>query len=237
MRRFVVGIVSLSFLAFGVLGLSCQPPQSPSSGSALPAADAPWFIDVTQEVGLHFVHDAGPVGAYFMPQAIGSGAALFDFNNDGRLDILLLQNGGPNGAKNCLYEQTPDGHFKDVSAGSGLDFAGYNMGVAVGDVNNDGWPDVLITQYDGVKLFLNNGDGTFSDATEESGLSNPGWGTSAAFFDYDRDGWLDLVIANYVDYDPTWPCNSGAAVRIIAPQDVPRPGKSAVSQRNSSSTW
>ena len=96
-----------------------------------------------------------------------------------------------------------------MSAGSGLDFAGYNMGVAVGDVNNDGWLDVLITQYNGVKLFLNNGDGTFTDVTEESGLSNPGWATSAAFVDYDRDGRLDLVVANYVDYDPTWPCKSG----------------------------
>jgi hypothetical protein len=189
--------------------LGCQRPQPPSSGPATLAAGPAWFTDVTEEVGLHFVHDAGPVGDYFMPQQVGSGAALFDFNNDGRPDILLLQNGGPNGAKNCLYEQTPDGHFKDVSAGSGLDFAGYNMGVAVGDVNNDGWLDVLITQTDGVKLFLNNGDGTFTDATAESGLSNPGWGTSAAFVDYDRDGRLDLVVANYVDYDPTWPCKGG----------------------------
>jgi enediyne biosynthesis protein E4 len=206
MNRFVVGITSLAFLAIGLLGLSCQRSPSPSSGTPPPAA---WFADVTEEVGLHFIHDPGPVGAYFMPQQVGSGAALFDFNNDGRLDILLLQNGGPNGAKNCLYEQTPDGHFKDVSAGSGLDFAGYNMGVAVGDVNNDGWLDVLITQYNGVKLFLNNGDGTFTNVTEESGLSNPSWATSAAFFDYDRDGRLDLVVVNYVDYDPTWPCTGG----------------------------
>ncbi len=209
MRRIVVGFVSLSFLAVGASGLSCQRPQATSSGSAAPSAAPAWFIDVTEEVGLHFVHDAGPVGAYFMPQQVGSGAALFDFNNDGRLDILLLQNGGPDGAKNCLYEQTPDGHFKDVSAGSGLDFAGYNMGVAVGDVNNDGWLDVLITQTNGVKLFLNNHDGTFTDATEEAGLNNPGWAASAAFFDYDRDGRLDLVVANYVDYDPTWPCKGG----------------------------
>ena len=86
---------------------------------------------------------------------------FFDFNNDGLLDILLLQNGGPNSSAKNLSTSNPGGHFKDVSAGSGLDFAGYNMGVAIGDVNNDGRPDVLITQYSGVKLFLNNGDGTF----------------------------------------------------------------------------
>ena len=157
-----------------------------------------------------------------MPQQVGSGAALFDFDGDGRLDIYLLQNGGPKGAKNRLYQQTPDGTFKDVSAGSGLDFAGYNMGVAVGDVNNDGLPDVLVTQYGGVKLFLNNGDGTFTDVTEEAGLDNPGWGTSAAFFDYDRDGWLDLVVVNYVDYDPTWPCTSQTgAPDYCAPKTFP----------------
>jgi hypothetical protein len=161
---------------------------------------------VTDEVGLDFVHDAGPVDIKFMPQIIGSGAALFDFNNDGLLDIYLLQNGGPNGARNRLYQQTPDHRFKDVSAGSGLDIAGHNMGVAIGDVNNDGLPDVLVTQYGGVKLFLNNGDGTFSDVTEESGLKNHAWGCSAAFFDYDRDDWLDLVIVNYVAFDPVQPC-------------------------------
>jgi hypothetical protein len=166
----------------------------------------PWFADVTDEVGLDFVHDAGSVDTNFMPQIIGSGAALFDFNNDGLLDIYLLQNGGPDGAKNRLYQQLPNGRFKDVSAGSGLDMAGYNMGVAIGDVNNDGLPDVLVTQYGGVKLFLNNGDGTFTDVTRESGLENPEWGCSAAFLDYDRDGWLDLVLVNYVAFDPAKPC-------------------------------
>jgi hypothetical protein len=166
----------------------------------------PWFADVTDEVGLDFVHDAGAVDINFMPQIIGSGVALFDFNNDGLLDVYLLQNGGPQGARNRLYRQTPDHRFKDVSAGSGLDIAGHNMGVAVGDVNNDGLPDVLVTQYGGVKLFLNNGDGTFTDVTEESGLKNLAWGCSAAFLDYDRDGRLDLVIVNYVAFEPGKPC-------------------------------
>ena len=182
---------------------NARPPDEPP----LPPQGPPWFVDVTEAVGLDFVHDAGPVGTYFMPQQVGSGAALFDFNRDGKLDILLLQNGGPQSqSTNRLYRQNDDGTFQDVSADSGLDINGFNMGVAIGDVNNDGWPDVLITQYAGVKLFLNRGNGTFADVTKAAGLSNPAWGTSAAFLDYNRDGWLDLVIVNYVDYDPTWPC-------------------------------
>src|ERR1700688_142669 len=107
----------------------------------------------------------------------------------------------------------PDGTFKDVTDGSGLDIAGHNMGVAIGDVNNDGLPDVLVTQYGGVRLFLNNGNGTFTDVTRESGLENLGWGTSAAFFDYDRDGWLDLVLVNYLDYNRSKQCLGNAGLR------------------------
>src|SRR5207245_9775151 len=92
------------------------------------------------------------------------------------------------------------------SAGSGLDVAGYGMGVAIGDVNNDGWPDVFLTEYGRSRLFLNNGNGTFTDVTREAGLDNPLWGTSAAFFAYDRDGWHDLVVVNYLDYDPATRC-------------------------------
>jgi hypothetical protein len=187
-----------------------SPPQSSAGAS-------PWFQDITEESGLHFVHDAGPTGSYFMPQIVGSGLALFDFDKDGRLDIYLVHNGGPNGKKNQLFHQEKDGTFKDVSAGSGLDVAGFGMGVAVGDVNNDGLPDVLLTEYGRVRLFLNNGNGTFTDVTEESGLKSDLWGTSAAFLDYDRDGWLDLVVANYVEYDHSRECLDGTERDFCGP--------------------
>src|SRR5438874_5476727 len=167
----------------------------------------PWFEDVTEAVGLHFKHDCGPEGTYFMPQSTGSGGALFDFDNDGRLDIYLVQNGGPSSqSKNRLYHQEPDGHFRDVSEGSGLDVTGYGMGVAVGDLNNDGLPEVLLTEYGNTRLFLNRGGGHFEDITRSAGIENTRWATAASFFDYDRDGWLDVVVVNYLDYSETIKC-------------------------------
>ncbi len=204
MRR--PGLV-LSFTA-ALLGLGCSRPAATQSPTG-----PPWFEDVTEKVGLNFRHDPGPTDRYFMPQIVGSGAALFDYDNDGRLDIYLIQNGGPQGAKNRLYHQKADGRFEDVSAGSGLDVAGYGMGVAVGDVNNDGLPDVFLTEYGRIRLFLNNGDGTFTDVSEEAGLHSALWGTSASFVDYDRDGWLDLVVVNYVDYDYSHDCEGAGGRR------------------------
>jgi hypothetical protein len=190
------------------LPIACSRYGATPSVQESPAGSA-WFEDITRMSGLDFVHEAGPnPERFFFPHIVGSGAALFDFDNDGRLDVYLIQNGGPGStAKNQLFHQLPNGQFENVSAGSGLDIAGYGMGVAIGDVNNDGLPDVLVTEYGGIRLFLNQGGGKFCDITREAGLDNPHWGTSAAFFDYDRDGWLDLVVVNYVDYDPTKSCN------------------------------
>jgi hypothetical protein len=186
-----------------------------------------WFEDFTGPSGIAFVHEVETSGHYLFSESIGSGGAFLDFDNDGRLDVYLIHNvapsapamgapavgapavGAPAGsasATNRLFHQQPDGRFQDVSAGSGLDVTGHGNGLAVGDVNNDGLPEVLMTEYDRIRLFLNLGGGKFKDVTAAAGLTNRHWSVPAAFVDYDRDGWLDLVVGNYLDFDPTQRC-------------------------------
>lgn len=167
----------------------------------------PWFEEIGLASGLDFEHDCGAINdKYFMPQITGSGAAIIDFDNDGLLDLYLLNNGGPDGRKNRLFRQVSQGAFRDVTEGSGLGYSAYCQGVAVGDMNNDGRMDILVTEYGGVRLFQNDG-GSFTDITASSGLKNPLWATSAAFVDFDRDGWLDLVVVNYLVYDASRVCS------------------------------
>jgi len=166
-----------------------------------------WFEDATDRLGIRFTHDPGPTANFPMPQIVGSGCALFDCDGDGRLDLYLLHDvpaGSP--SRNALLRQKADGTFEDISSGSGLDFAGPCMGAAVGDIDNDGRPDLAVTLHGGLRLFRNLGSGRFADITATANLRNPLWGTSAAFFDFDRDGLLDLFVANYVDYDASKPC-------------------------------
>ena len=205
--RWVQAFLLPGFLSCAFLG--CVNASSPPTVAPAEVADGPaWFEDVTDAAGLDFVHDCGSPDTYFMPQVMGSGCA-FIHDGDGTVYVYLLQNGGPKSkSTNRLYKKLADGRFRDVSEGSGLDIAGHNMGVAVADVNNDGLPDVLVTQFGGIRLFLNRGGGHFEDVTDESGLSNPLWATSAAFLDYNRDGWLDLVVINYLDYDKDQQCFS-----------------------------
>jgi len=168
-----------------------------------------WFEDITASSGLDFIHDPGPTGRYFMPQSMGSGAACLDFDGDGWLDIYLLSFGGPDAkTTNRLFRQNTPGHFIDATDGSGLALSGYYHGVASGDVNNDGKPDLLLTGFGTFKLMLNAGNGKFTDATAAAGLNNLSWGSSAALIDLDRDGWLDIFVVNYLDYDPKVDCKS-----------------------------
>src|SRR5262245_42390545 len=157
-RRGAAGYSLVVTLLAVLIGCRAKAPTRPTERQPETPDGPAWFEDITDKAGLNFVHDPGDVEKYLMYQSIGSGCAIADLDGDGRPDLVLLTNAGPKSTStNKLYRQKPDGTFEDVSAGSGLDFPGWNMGVAVGDVNNDGRPDVLVTQVNGVKLLLNRG--------------------------------------------------------------------------------
>jgi len=165
------------------------------------------FVDISDQVGLDFQRAVGPLGTYFLPEINGSGGAMFDFDGDGDLDIYLVNSGRSPQAvgqlpktlrtENRLYRQEANGRFTDATAESGLGDSNYGISCAVGDVDNDGDPDVLVTNYGRDRLYLNDGKGHFQDVTEVSKLTSTGWANSAAFCDYDRDGRLDLFITQY----------------------------------------
>ncbi len=184
---------------------------SPSSKTDVPGE----FVDITMVSGVRFQHLASHTSKKYLIETMGAGVALFDYDNDGRLDIFLV-NGAPladptpkgtipqkSGAKywNRLYHQKSDGTFEDVTERAGLQGVGYGMGVAVGDYDNDGFEDLYVTAYGGNRLYHNNGDGTFTDVTEKAGVGGSGWSTSAAWIDLDNDGLLDLVVLRYVIWD------------------------------------
>lgn len=170
--------------------------------------DTPVFTEVTSALGLTQTDAVWPAGTHALPEVIGSGVALFDYDNDAALDILHIRFPPPGKtdtpAPNRLFQQQPDGTFVDVTDAAGIGDKGYGQGVAIGDVDNDGDADVHVTNYGPDAFYRNNGDGTFSLA--DVGISNEGWGTSATFGDYDRDGYLDLYVANYVQFDPAAVC-------------------------------
>ena len=156
------------------------------------------------------------------------GLRVSDFDGDGRLDIYLLHNGGPTARRTSSSSNDPDGTFRDVSAGSGLDVAGYGMGVAVGDVNNDGLPDVLVTEYGGVTAVPQPGRRHASRTSPRGRARQPALGHVGCFFDYDRDGWLDLVVVNYVDLRPDprrAATRRGAAITATRSPSRARPAK------------
>jgi hypothetical protein len=184
-----------------------------------------FFLDVTAQSGLDFTHVNGAKGDLLLPEVIGSGGALFDFDNDGDLDLFLVQgasgrgegaglsrgkDSGGKAAGGRLYRNdlrvNADGtrvlRFTDVTEASGIVARGDGMGAATGDIDNDGCVDLFVTNLGSSQLFRNNCNGTFTDITARSGTDDTRWGTSATFVDYDQDGWLDLFVVNYVNFSP-----------------------------------
>ncbi|HKS82405.1 MAG TPA: CRTAC1 family protein [Candidatus Acidoferrales bacterium] len=157
--------------------------------------------------GISWLHVGGLSPDMYLPETIGPGCGFIDYDNDGWMDIYLVNSGPcdfytPNPPlRNALYHNNRDGTFTDVTLRAGVPGNAYGMGVAVGDYNRDGFPDMYVTQYPRNILYRNNGNGTFTDVTEKAGLAAPGWGTSAVWFDYDNDGQLDLFVCRFAKYD------------------------------------
>ena len=196
------------------------------TAAAVPVlAAGEWFTDEAAAAGLDFVHFNGAAGRFHYPELVPPGVAFVDYDNDGDLDVYLVQGrmldagltpddaltppAGAGPLSGRLYrndlEVASDGarrlRFTDVTAASGIEADGYGLGVAAGDVNNDGWPDLFLTNFGPDALYVNRGDGTFSEEAADRGLGpTAGFGVSAAFVDYDRDGWLDLYVGHNVDY-------------------------------------
>jgi enediyne biosynthesis protein E4 len=216
----------LSFLLSCAAVQSQQPAQTGRSygtgdPSRKPPAPSPQFpspisfTDMMRKSGIRFRHLASPTSQKYLVEAMGSGVALLDYDNDGRLDIFFangarLEDPMPKNAMpdksdpgywNRLYRKNADGTFEDVTVKAGVRGEGYSMGVAVGDYDNDGWADLFVSGYEAGHLYRNRGDGTFEEKSRNSGILVTGWATSAAFLDYDRDGRLDLFVTRYLDWD------------------------------------
>jgi len=192
------------FLSVGIAGLGA----SALCSGKLQADEAEGlFIEIpTSSSGIEFVHENAMSPNRYLPETMGPGVAFLDYDNDGWMDIYIVNSGPcdiwqpPKAIRNALYKNNRDGTFTDVTLKAGVSGGTFGMGVAVGDYDNDGWPDIFVTSYGKCILYRNNHDGTFTDVTEKAGLSCPGWTTSAVWFDYDGDGRLDLFLCSFVDY-------------------------------------
>ena len=202
------------FVLLALLAAGCGTPEK--AGSPPPAkASADWFSEQAQAMGLNFVHVNGMSGEHFIAEIMGPGVALFDYDNDGDLDVYAVQGQALRRSpeeraesqdrlfRNDL-EVGADGsrtvRFTDVTAQAGLVPRSYGMGAAAGDFNNDGWTDLYLSRFGADVLLKNNGNGTFTDVFLTAGLTDPGWTVAVSFLDFDRDGWLDLFVSSYVRY-------------------------------------
>src|SRR5436190_3896333 len=190
-----------------------MPKEPPPPGPQAPSPVT--FADITALTKINFKHAGSPTALKYLLETMGGGVAIFDFDNDGRMDLfftngaLLNEPMTPNISPdkhdpkfwNRLYRQKTDGSFEDVTEHAGLKGEGYSMGVAAADYDNDGYVDLYVTGYGANHLYRNNGAGVFSDVTKKLGVAGAGWSTSAGWFDYDRDGRLDLFVARYLDWD------------------------------------
>jgi enediyne biosynthesis protein E4 len=203
-RRF---LQTLSFYASGFASRFLPvtrgfPSIVPSTFEEIPAAKS----------GIGWVHTAGRSAAKHLPETSGAGCAFLDYDNDGWMDIYLVNSGKcdffdpAKPLRNALYRNNRDGTFTDVTEKAGVAGGGYGMGVAVGDFDGDGFADMYVTQYGRSILYRNNGDGTFTDVTEKAGVAAPGWASSAVWFDYDNDGRLDLFVGQFCEFNKSLSC-------------------------------
>jgi hypothetical protein len=224
LRAIVGRLLHFCFLAFTIPAISQTEPASGAkshiSTPPQPALGPSRFVDITTKSHVNFVGQASHTSKKYLLETMGSGVALFDYDNDGLLDIFFVNGAGltdPTPKRttpqktapkswNRLFHQEKDGTFEDVTEKAGLQGVGYGMGVAAGDYDNDGYEDLYVTAYGGNRLYHNNGDGTFTDVTEKSGTGGSGWSTSAAWIDLDNDGLLDLFVLRYLrwDFDDIW---------------------------------
>jgi hypothetical protein len=188
------------------------PPPPPPNAKVIKCAGrpVPQLEDITSKTGITFQHTADPSKKYIV-ESMSGGVVLLDYDRDGWLDIyftnaptvaMAIKGQTSNGA---LYHNNHDGTLTDVTAKAGLTSPCFAMGGAVGDINNDGWPDLYITCLGGNVLYKNNGDGTFSDISAKAGVKDGRWSAGAAFGDYDGDGFVDLMVPNYVDFHLSFP--------------------------------
>src|SRR5262245_26539058 len=220
-RRKLAPLLFWSLTAAGLLVFSFRG----TSGSQV-ATDI--FTDVTASAGITWKHFNGESPDAHLIETKNGGAAFLDFDRDGLMDIFFVNGGetprgkSPNPVRNALYHNVGNGKFEEIAAKAGVDSISlYGIGVAVGDYDNDGYPDLLVTGYPECDLFHNNRDGTFSEVARKAGLNGSGrWSTGSAWFDYNRDGWLDLVICHYgqMSFDSAPRCEFRGTPTYCAPR-------------------